>query len=152
MKTTYCIFFIFAFTINFFGCKARGPVTPEESFAILKKSYFNSDNKTIAKLLSKNSLLKMTKIKKDFSSMNDSQIESLSQYFKAPAADLKNLSNENFIKYFFIPDLEKIAKYEDFSMQKILREKDSAVVLLKNGAKLNFIQEGPYWMLDISNF
>ena len=145
------LFIIFSILIVS-SCKSKGSLTPREAFIELKHGYLSKNSKAVLQVLSKKSIIKIKRMCKGFHTMRPEQIRSLAQNYRINASVLKKINPEQYLHFFFFSDLNKLVDKRSLHIVSIKGTKSKAKIILKNSLKLDFIKEGPYWKLDITDF
>ncbi len=132
------------------SCKPMGPLTPVESFTLLKKAAPAGEAGQVVKLLSRESLLKIKVTLDHLKSLEDKQAVHLSGIYGIDAADIRKLSVEDFIKIYLKKKGNILLQILDYNPAAIELKGKEAVIRVENGMKIYFVKEGPYWKLDFT--
>ena len=133
------------------GCTPGGPLTPSDSFIAIRSAIENNDIKEIGELISSESKNKIKRFLIIISTLDKDQLNSAAEVYNIGADKLKNIDSYGALSLYFNPgaklNLRDIFK-ED--MLTIDVYENRAVIRTESGYEIDFVREGPYWKLDLS--
>jgi len=141
------------FLLVFFGCGSGGPLTPVESFNLIKNAVEKKDSNAIVSYLSASSISKFNTHNSLIKEMRTDQLALLSEKYGYPVESIKNLRHSDSVALYFFSDTVNI-KLGKYFMEKIVSvdiHGKRAQVKTETGIELDFTREGPYWKFDISS-
>jgi hypothetical protein len=147
-------FFIIFVALMFSSCQPGGALTPEQAFYTVKKHINNIDSEGIKQILSDKSKKKIINTLKSISKMDEKQLELISAKYNYPINNIKSFSVSDFItQYIFHRKsynlLINIVKHK---ITAIDIRNNRAQIKVDNGMIVDFVKEGPYWRLDLTDF
>ncbi|MFA5518262.1 MAG: hypothetical protein WDA74_03315 [Spirochaetota bacterium] len=144
--------FLFFFMLCFVpGCKTAGPLTPVDSFIAVQRAIAANDIKLIGELVSKGTKEKVDYFRKTLSTLDKEQLITIAKFYNIDPAKLPGMDFHGALSLYFSPrsDLSLIKIFnEDISYVDIFGKK--AVIRTQSGFEIDFVKEGPYWKLDLS--
>jgi hypothetical protein len=146
------IYYLF-FLLILFSCGSGGPLTPLESFKVIKSAVEKNDSEMILSNLTKSSLNKINTLSSMIKEMRSDQISVLSEKYGYSPDKIKNLKNSDSIALYFFSDATniKLGKYFQENIVSTSIHGGRARLKTESGIELDFIREGPYWKFDISD-
>lgn len=144
--------FLFSCMLCFIpGCKTAGPLTPADSFITVQRAIEANDIRLIGELVSKGTKEKVARFRKTLSTLDKDQLIAIAKYYNIDPAKLSAIDFHGALSLYFSPragfSLIKIFN-EDISYVDIFGKK--AVIRTQSGFEIDFVKEGPYWKLDLS--
>jgi len=135
------------------SCGSGGPLTPIESFNLIKNAVEKNDSSAIVNYITKSSLKKINTHNSLIKEMRADQLAILSEKYGYPVDTVKNLRVADSIALYFFSDAAdvKLGKYFFEKIVSVDIRGDSAQVKTESGIALDFTREGPYWKFDISD-
>lgn len=134
------------------GCGSGGPITPEDSFSVIKEAIRSNDIKIIGEHICSSSRVKVENFRIILSRLDNAQLRTLSEFYNYDAERLKNIDFNSALSLYFRGDGKNTLRdlfSRDIIAVDILGKK--AVLRLDNGVELDFKKEGPYWKFDFSD-
>jgi hypothetical protein len=132
------------------SCKPMGPLTPVESFKMLKRAAQAGEAEQVAKLLSRDSIIKIKVTLDHLKSLGDKQAVKLSRFYGIHTSDIRNLTVGDFIKVYLNKKGNILLQILEYNPAAIDFKGKEAVIRVENGMKACFVKEGPYWKLDFT--
>ena len=135
------------------SCGSGGPVTPAESFNVIKNAVEKKDSEAIVNCLSESSLNKISKLNRLIKEMRSDQMSVLSSKYGYPPEKLKNMKPSDAAALYFFSDVTGI-RLNRYFMESIISidiQGGRAAVKTESGIGLDFVREGPYWKFDLSD-
>jgi hypothetical protein len=135
------------------SCGSGGPVTPAESFNIIKNAVEKKDAEAVVNCLSESSLYKISKLNQFVKEMRSDQLSVLSSKYGYPAEKLKNMKPSDAAALYFFSDVTGV-RLNRYFMETIISidiQGGRAAVKTESGIGLDFVREGPYWKFDLSD-
>ncbi len=133
------------------GCTPGGPLTPADSFIAVRSAIEKNDIKKIGELISSESKNKIKRFLIIISALDKDQLNSAAEVYNIGADKLKNIDSYGALSLYFNPgaklNLRDIFK-ED--MLTVDVHDNRAVIRTESGYEIDFVREGPYWKLDLS--
>ncbi len=144
-------FLLIVFLIT--SCTSRGALTPVQCFETVKSAVLQGDVVTIEKNLSDRSLVKMEKLHKMISTMDEKQIKTLAALYRYDVQKMRNMKTADYIALYFFVKNGGVLSADIFKYDIVASDisGSSAVLRTSSGVELDFTREGPYWKLDISD-
>ncbi len=154
LNACFKIFFFCCLVILISGlnCKSQRPLTPGDAFYAVRKALLINDLDAVMDILSVGSIEKIKRTVKVISAMNDSQIRAFSGIYGIVPGEIKNFSAKRFVELYFKRRDNIIYKAVKEDIVSIDVEGPKALIRVANGLMIDFVREGPYWKLDMSNF
>ncbi len=144
--------FLFSFMLCFVpGCKTAGPLTPVDSFIAVQRAIEANDIRLIGELVSKGTKEKVDYFRKTLSTLDKDQLIAIAKFYNIDSSKLSAIDFYGALSLYFSPrsDLSLIKIFnEDISYVDIFGKK--AVIRTQSGFEIDFVKEGPYWKLDLS--
>ena len=144
--------FLFSFMLCFVpGCKTAGPLTPVDSFIAVQRAIEANDIRLIGELVSKGTKEKVDHFRKTLSTLDKDQLIAIAKFYNIDPSKLSGIDFHGALSLYFSPrsDLSLIKIFnEDISYVDIFGKR--AVVRTQSGFEIDFVKEGPYWKLDLS--
>lgn len=142
-----------AAVILLISCSGGGPLTPSDSFKLIKTAAEKNDSEMIAASLSSQSLAKIAELKTLISGMDSRQLDILAENYGFPRERLLALKDSDAVYLYFFSDKTgiKLGRYFDESIVSIDIRGNRAAVKTESGVELDFLREGPYWKFDLSS-
>jgi hypothetical protein len=133
------------------SCTPVKPLTPLQAFESAKRAVFLRDTKAFYNIISSSSRKKISASVLKMHSLDEKQHERLAKSFSTKPAMLKNITSHQYLE-FYISDrnnaLVKALKKRQISVEK---KSNLARITVQGGMVLEFVKEGPYWLLDLTN-
>lgn len=133
------------------GCKSAGPLTPVDSYIAVQGAIEKNDIKLIGNLISSGTKAKINRFRETVSALDKDQLIIAAKFYNTDPSKLYNIDFYGSLALYFSPrgdlSLREIFN-EAISTVDIYREK--AVIRTEKGYEIDFIKEGPYWKLDLS--
>jgi len=145
-------FFIPVMSAALLSCSSGGPLTPAESFNVIKHAVEKNDSEAIVNCLSISSIDKISKLTLLIKDMSNDQLSILAVKYGYPQEKLKNLKTSDAVYLYFFSDITgvKLNRYFRESILSIDIHGGNASVKTESGIELDFVREGPYWKFDLS--
>jgi len=134
------------------SCSKGGPLTPAESFKMIRDAANRNDYGAVLLNLSSASHEKIRKFMALAGELNDMQRAGLAADSVVSADKLRNMKPADCLALYFAPGINGM-NLRDIINEDIIAvdvEGSSAAVKTSGGFELDFVREGPYWKLDIS--
>lgn len=133
------------------GCKSAGPLTPVDSYVAVQEAIAKNDIKLIGELVSIGTKEKINSFRKIVSTLDKKQLLITAEFYNIEPSKLSGIDFYSSLALYFSPGA-------DFSLIEIFNENIStvdifgkkAVIKTQSGFEVDFIKEGPYWKLDLS--
>ena len=143
------IFFLMFY--SFPGCKAAGPLTPADSYIAVQGAIEKNDIKLLGKLVSSGTKAKIIRFREVVSALDKEQLIIAAEFYNTDPSKLSNIDFYGSLALYF-------SRRGDLSLREIFDEDIStvdisgkkAVIRTEKGLEIDFIKEGPYWKLDLS--
>ena len=134
-------------------CGSGGPLTPVESFNLIKNAVEKNDSNIIVNYLTTSSLSKINKFNSMIKEMRSDQLAVVSEKYGYSQDKIKNLKTSDSVALYFFSDAVniKLGKYFKEKIVSIDIHGSDARVKTESGIQLDFVREGPYWKFDISD-
>jgi hypothetical protein len=143
---------VIAFSVILAGCAPRGALTPEDAYYMLRKACHDGDGAGIEKLLSRQSLVRITTITRMLAGMEDRQAGPVARELGIPAENLKHLDVRDFLSLQLKIERESGGKVlwplVSRRISRIIIRGDRAAIVTEGGAEMKLVREGPYWKFD----
>ena len=135
------------------SCGSGGPVTPAESFNVIKNAVQKKDAEAIVNCLSEASLNKISKLNLLIKEMRSDQLSVLSSKYGYSPEKLRNMKPSDAAALYFFSDVTgvRLNRYFMESIISIDIKGSRAAVKTESGIGLDFVREGPYWKFDLSD-
>jgi septum formation topological specificity factor MinE len=133
------------------GCSSGGPLTPAASFLTVRSALEKNDIKKIGEIISSDTREKINHFLNILSTLDNDQIAVIAKFYNIESDKLRNIGFYGALSLHFNPgaklNLRDIFKEDMVTMDIIDNE---AVIRTESGYELDFVREGPYWKLDLS--
>jgi len=133
------------------GCKPQKPLTPAQAFESVKRAVYMNDSNDFYNLLSRRTKSKMMKASKTMQSLSVQQHRNLAKSLKISPSVLKNVTPQQYIQFYLADRDNAVIKAIKDRRISIKKGSKNAVVEVSSGIELNFVKEGPYWLLDLTD-
>ena len=133
------------------GCKSAGPLTPVDSYIAVQGAIAKNDIKLLGELVSTGTKAKIFRFRKLISALDKEQLITIAEFYNTDPSKLSGIDFYGSLALYFSPRGELSLRdifNEDISTVDIVGKK--AVIRTESGFELDFLKEGPYWKLDLS--
>ncbi len=143
---------VFAAVLVMAGCGSGGPVTPLQSFNVIKQAVERRDVEAISVNLTDSSIKKIEKLQSLIRAMDSRQRALLSVRYGLAEERLLSLKATDAVGLYFFSDKTGInlGRYFNENVLSVDIHGSEAIVKTGSGIELDFKREGPYWKFDIS--
>lgn len=142
----------FFLLLNFFpGCKSAGPLTPVGSYIAVQGAIEKNDIKLLGELVSIGTKAKIERFRGIVSALDKEQLIVTAELYNIDPSKLSVIDFYGSLALYFSRRNDLSLKeifYEDISTVDIFGKK--AVIRTERGYEIDFVKEGPYWKLDLS--
>ncbi len=134
------------------SCGRGGPLTPLESFNLIRDAVDKKDSNAIVGYLSASTINKFDAHISLIKQMRSDQIATLSEKYGYPVETVKNLKHSDSVALYFFSETADIKLGKYFTEKVISMDVQGSRARLKteSGIELDFLREGPYWKYDMS--
>lgn len=143
---------VIAFAGILMSCAPRGAVTPEDAYYMLRKACSEGDGAGVEKLLSRQSLARLTTITRALAGMEERQTGPVARELGIPAENLKRLDVRDFLSLQLKIERESGGKVlwplVSRRISRTIIRGDRAAIVTEGGAEMKLVREGPYWKFD----
>jgi len=134
------------------GCTPNGPLTPSDSFIAVRSALEKNDIKKIGDILSSETKEKIYRFLNILSELDEDQLTATADLYNIDADKLRNLEFYGALSLYFNPGAK--LNLRDIFKENIITldvHGNRAVIRTESGYEIDFVLEGPYWKLDLSD-
>lgn len=145
-------YFPVIFLLMFLGCAKGGPLTPSDTFMVIKDAAERNDREVIMSHLSTGSIEKIDEFIKLTAKLSDTQLKAIAHSENIPVDKIRNMNPADCTALYFSRNRYGNSLADIFNDDIIAVDVNgsSAVVKTSGGFELDFVREGPYWKFDLS--
>lgn len=134
------------------SCAKGGPLTPADTFMVIRSAADKNDRDVIFRNLSSESIKKINEFVSLTAKLNDTQIKAIAMSENIPAEKLKSMKPAECTTLYFSRNRYGHSLSDIFNEDIVAVDVngDTAVVKTSGGFELDFVREGPYWKFDLS--
>lgn len=133
-------------------CAKGGPLTPADTFAVIKNAVDRNDKEVIMQNLSSVSIEKIDEFISLTAKLSDTQLKAIALSENIPAEKIRKMNPADCTALYFSRNRYGNSLADIFNDEIIAVDVNgsSAVIKTSGGFELDFVREGPYWKFDLS--
>lgn len=133
-------------------CARGGPLTPSDTFMVIRDAADRNDREVILKNLSSESLEKINEFIRLSAKLSDTQLRAIAHSENIPAEKIKSMKPSECTALYFSRNRYGNSLADIFNEEIVAVDVDgsSAIIKTSGGFELDFVREGPYWKFDLS--
>ncbi|HOP63589.1 MAG TPA: hypothetical protein PK358_03780 [Spirochaetota bacterium] len=134
------------------SCGSGGPLTPSDTFKIIRKAADSNDRAVILKNLSAGSIEKINDFIRLTARLSDSQLKALALSENVPIEKISGMKPAECTALYFSRNRygNSLADIFNEDIVSVDVKGKYAVIKTSGGYELDFVREGPYWKFDIT--
>lgn len=140
------------FLLLILSCARGGPLTPADTFMVIREAADRNDRVVILQNLSAESLEKINEFINLTARLSDTQMKAIAMSENIPAEKLKSLKPEECTALYFSRNRYGHSLSDIFNEDIVAVDVSGSTAVIKTsgGFELDFVREGPYWKFDLS--
>lgn len=145
--------FIYIFSLlSLLSCAKGGPLTPSDTFQVIKEAAGKNDREVLMRHLSTESLEKIDEFIKLTVKLSDTQLKAIALSENIPPDKIRNMNPADCTALYFSRSRYGNSLADIFNDEIVAVDVSgsSAVIKTSGGYELDFVREGPYWKFDLS--
>jgi len=135
------------------SCSKGGPLTPSDTFNVIKNAADRNDKEVLMLHLSSGSREKIDEFIRLTAKLSDTQLKAIAHSENISVEKIRNMNPADCTALYFSRSRygNSLAEIFNDDIISIDVNGDSAVIKTSGGFELNFVREGPYWKFDLTN-
>lgn len=133
-------------------CGKGGPLTPSDTFMVIRTAADRNDRELILQNLSSGSLEKIDEFIRLTAKLSDTQLKAIALSESIPVEKIKSMKPAECTALYFSRNRYGNSLADIFNEDIVAVDVigSSAVIKTSGGFELDFVREGPYWKFDLS--
>ncbi|GEM_PF-1219255 len=133
-------------------CAKGGPLTPSDTFMVIKNAADSNDREVIMQHLSSESLEKINEFIKLTAKLSDTQLKAIAHSENISPDKIRKMNPADCTALYFSRNRYGNSLADIFNDEIVAVDVrgSSAVIKTSGGYELDFVREGPYWKFDLS--